>query len=239
MNDGTYITWKKWNAKEFASLGPGERFYYRQVLRCKSKKKHKVLEIGFGNGTLLRYFKNIDYEVIGVEINKALVEKALSTGFRAYNGFVWDISELKCEKFDLIVGLDVAEHMSQDELNKLFVWAKNHMNKEARLCLRFPEGGSPLGLVNQNGDFTHVSSLTVQKINWLCSNNNMVLYSYSDDLLSSNKLCSFGITGTSILIILQMHSKILRILMKFILYPLCPALRLSLNSIAVITKNEE
>jgi len=102
------------------------------------------------------------------------------------------------------------------------------------MYLRFPEGASPFGLANQNGDLMHVTSLTLPKIEALCVESYMKLVSYSDDLLSSNKLCSLGLIGRVVLILLQGYAYVLKCILKIILYPLAPSLRLGTNSIAVI-----
>jgi SAM-dependent methyltransferase len=231
-----YIRWKHWDIEKFAQVDPGASYYFDQLfkryrlLRCRSK----ILEIGFGNGELLGYLRKHDHEVMGVEINSHLVERAINSGFKAFMGAIWDIPELQHEKFDLIVAFDVAEHLTYMELNKLFSWVNGHLNKGGELILKFPEGASPFGLAYQNGDFTHVTSLTKGKVLALCDTNDLVLVSYKDEFLRSNKLCAFGFVGRIALIMLQGYASLLRWTMRILLYPLSIDLRLSTNSIAVI-----
>ena len=142
--------------------------------------------------------------------------------------------KLQPQRFDLVVAFDVAEHLSFDELQTFFSWVRDHLNEGGKLYLRFPEGASPLGLANQNGDFMHVTSLTLPKIEALCFEEGMKLVSYSDDVLSSNKLCSLGMIGRSILLLLQGYAYVLKFIIRIILYPMTTSLRLGKNSIAVI-----
>ncbi|MHB8747308.1 MAG: class I SAM-dependent methyltransferase [Gammaproteobacteria bacterium] len=235
MDTGAYIGWKQWHSEQFAAVAPGTHFYFDQIFGRRPGKMGKVLEIGYGNGALLGYLRARGHAVVGVEINEPLVTRANECGYTAYQGAAWAIAELQPQHFDLIVAFDVAEHMSYEELRIFFAWARDHLNEGGKLYLRFPEGASPFGLANQNGDFTHVTSLSLPKIEALCAGSRTELVSYSDDVLSSNKLCAFGPAGKLILLLLQGYAAALKGMLKLILYPLATSLRLGTNSIAVIT----
>jgi SAM-dependent methyltransferase len=235
MKYNGYIEWKNWSEDEFGLVMPGSRFHFNQMFRNRFKNKSKIVEIGFGNGELLSYFSDLGHQVIGVEINNDLVERAQKSGYTAYSGVIFEIPELQSEKFDLIVATAVAEHMHYDELVALFLWANKHLNDGGTLHLVFPEGASPFGLGYQNGDFTHLSCLTKSKIEALCNISNMELTSYKDERLVSNKLCSLGFLGKVSLYFLQTYSVFLKWLIKILLFPLCPTLKLSTNSIAIIS----
>jgi hypothetical protein len=232
-----YIEWKKWSQNDFAKLTPGNHFHFQQIFNEKLKEKSRILEIGFGNGELLGYFNTKEHEVIGVEINCDLVNRAKNAGYVAHLGTVWDIPELETEKFDLIVAFAVVEHLNYVDLKKLFIWFNNHLKDGGFVYLKFPEGSSPLALGYQHGDFTHISCLTKPKLELLCNISNLNLLSYDDELLVSNKLCSFGLVGRTILVWIQLYSKMLKFLIRIILFPLCTTIKLSTNSIAVITRN--
>lgn len=237
LSGDNYIRWKNWDAGNFAHASSGAIFYFTQFFKRHPvlRKQSEVLEIGFGNGELLGYLKDRGHKVVGVEINPHLVERAAQAGFEAYAGLVWDISELQSRTFDSIFAFDVVEHMTQTELNAFFSWAKSHLKSEGRLILRFPEGASPFGLAYQNGDFTHVTSLTASKTNSLCEMNGLKLLSYSDEFLRSNQLCSYGFIGKLALIMLQAYAKVLRTMMRVLFYPLSLDIKFSTNSIAVIS----
>lgn len=234
MNYSGYIGWKKWGEEDFGLVLPGSRFCFDQIFKKKLTENSKVLEIGFGNGELLGYFHAQGHQVVGIEINDTLVDRAKKAGYAAYSGAVWNIAELQSEKIDLIVAFAVAEHMCYEELNALFSWSREHLNDSGALYLKFPEGASPLGLGYQHGDFTHVSCLTKPKIKALCNANSMVLLSYRDELLVSNKLCSFGLIGKMVLLLLQWYASLLKLAIRIVLFPLNPSLNLATNSIAVI-----
>lgn len=234
MDHKKYIGWKKWGEDDFGLVKPGSCFCFDQIFNPKLSARSKVLEVGFGNGELMGYFRALGHAVVGVEISDELVCRANSLGYVAYSGNVWEINELQPVKFDLIAAFDVMEHMNFEQLNAFFSWARKHLNEDGKLYLRFPEGASPFGLANQNGDFTHVTSLTKPKIEVLCNANSLYLLDYSDELLSSNKLCTFGLLGKIILLVLQVYSRTVKWSMRILLYPVATSLRLGTNSIAVI-----
>ena len=234
MSDSGYIEWKKWSEESFGFTMLGSNNSFDQTFKKRLKTKSKVLEIGFGNGELLNYFRAHGHQVFGVEVNDALVGRAKNAGYAAYSGSVVDIVELQQDLFDVIVAFAVAEHMHYEELNALFSWSRKHLYPGGTLYLKFPEGASPLGLGYQNGDFTHVLCLTKPKIEALCSLNNMQLLSYSDEPLVSNRLCSFGLVGKMALMVLQWYAKFLKCAIKFVLFPLNPSLSLATNSLAII-----
>lgn len=235
MNYDGYLGWKRWDKKTFGVVTPGSRFSFHQTFKHGLKKKSRILEIGFGNGELLTYFHTQGHQVVGVEINSTLVDRANNFGYEAYSGAVWDIAELQSESFDLIVAFSVVEHLTHDELNAFFLWARERLNDSGAMCLKFPEGASPFGLGYQNGDFTHVSCLTKSKIELLCNVNNLDLKSYDDELIVSNKLCSFGFLGKVVLVIMQWYAKWLKLAIRIFLFPVSTSLRLGTNSIAIIT----
>jgi len=230
-----YIEWKSWSEDAFGLVAPGTRFHFDQIFRLTSKRKLKVLEIGFGNGELLGYFRALGHHVVGIEINDSLVERAIKSLYPAYLGCVWEISDLQSIKFDILVAFAVAEHMHHSDLLNLFSWASEHLSPGGKLYLKFPEGASPFGLGYQNGDFTHVTCLTKPKIKALCNETHMELISYKDEPLVSNKLCSLGVLGFVVLYFLQAYSVLLKMLTRILFLPVCPSLRLATNSIAIIT----
>jgi SAM-dependent methyltransferase len=238
MKYSGYIEWKNWSEDDFGLVMPGSRFHFNQMFRNRFKKKSKIVEIGFGNGELLSYFRELGHQVVGVEINNDLVERAKKSEYAAYSGCIWEIPEIQSEKFDLIVGLAVAEHLNYNDLVELLSWANKHLNVGGTLHLMFPEGASPFGLGYQHGDFTHVSCLTKSKVEDLCNVSNMELTSYTDEKLVSNKLCSFGFPGKVGLYLLQTYSILVKCLIKILLLPVCPTLKLSTNSIAVISSSK-
>jgi 2-polyprenyl-3-methyl-5-hydroxy-6-metoxy-1,4-benzoquinol methylase len=162
-----YLKWKNWsNAREnFGSLTVANSKYFTrqfEVAGVKIKKELRVLEIGFGNGSLLQYLKEVGCKVTGTELNCILVEKGLESGFNVICTDSLDC--FKADSFDLVLAFDVLEHISDERILDLFTSIKRVINNDGLFFARFPNGDSPLGLPYQNGDVTHVNAIGSGKI---------------------------------------------------------------------------
>lgn len=234
MDDTTYMRWKSWAPDAFGVVPAGSRHYFDQLFRRTLRARQTALEIGFGNGVLLAYLREHGLDTVGTETNRRLVDVAVAAGFAAYLGVPQRIEAIRDRKFDLIVGIDVAEHMTQVQLQDLFEWVGGHLAPGGRMVLRFPEGASPLSLPAQNGDFTHVTYLTRTKLESLALATGLRLTTYRDDVVSSNRLCSFGWSGKVVLHLLQFYAKVLSAVVRALLAPLNSPLRLATNSVATL-----
>ena len=96
-----------------------------EVVMFLPKSYSKVLEVGCGEGTFLRYI-NPDAEVWGIEPNKLAANKASEIYHVVYNDFFDNVlSEIPDNYFDLVICNDVIEHMADH--NDFFNKIKNKM----------------------------------------------------------------------------------------------------------------
>ncbi|MGF2880104.1 class I SAM-dependent methyltransferase [Acinetobacter johnsonii] len=162
-----YLEWKRWG-DEFGYVSSHQSKYYdlelRDVIEILGKNNLRVLEIGYGNGSFLGYCFKKKWEVYGIEINEKLVDLAKGNGFNAYSS----LGSVPDNYFDLIVAFDVIEHVSNDEIVPLLNNIKRKINKDGLCLFRFPNGDSPMGMKNQNGDLTHNNFIGSEKILQLC-----------------------------------------------------------------------
>lgn len=158
--DKTYSLWKSWDESQFGMLHPFEERYFDQELkrtRSVIPSDAKVLEIGFGNGKFLSYARKRGWSVIGIEANDQLVDLAGERGFDVLHAD--NLSQIESDKFDLVIAFDVLEHVPKDELLGWFFEINRVLKAGGCFVARFPNGDSPFGLLNQNGDVTHVTSI--------------------------------------------------------------------------------
>lgn len=123
-------------------------------------KGSRVLEIGFGDGQLLRWCQTQGHAVTGVEIVPALVERARELGIDCLPGPVGK-DTLGDRRFDAIVAFDVFEHMTFEEIAAFFEQTKRNLAPGGFYLLRFPNGASPFGYGYQASDITHKSILSL------------------------------------------------------------------------------
>jgi SAM-dependent methyltransferase len=164
--DDEYLVWKNWESDQFFQCSKFEAATYRAELKKTGLNSiQNTVEIGFGNGGFLAYSKKQNWNVIGVELNDELLLRARAKGVEALH--FHEFSTIKNEWADLIVAIDVFEHIEQKKLETLLAEIFLKLKSGGALLARFPNGDSPFGLINQNGDITHINALGSYKVEYL------------------------------------------------------------------------
>ena len=162
-----YANWKGWLSNHFGDLNKSQRKYYAAEIKrlgMISKPGIRVLEVGFGAGDFLTFASEQGWIVSGLEANESLVEIGKSRGFNVFSGS--DMRLFEENSFDLIVAFDVLEHISNDEMIVFLKGIERVLKSNGIFLARFPNGDSPFGLMNQNGDTTHVNFLGRGKVDF-------------------------------------------------------------------------
>jgi SAM-dependent methyltransferase len=168
--DDEYINWKNWENNLFCQCTKFEAATYRaEIKKTGLHVIQNVVEIGFGNGGFLAYARKRGWNVIGVELNDELVSRARNKGIEALP--FHEFAAITNESVDLIVAIDVFEHIEKIQLEELLSQVRLKLKPGGVLLARFPNADSPFGLVNQNGDFTHVTALGSYKVEYLAKKN--------------------------------------------------------------------
>lgn len=166
--NNNYCDWKSWDAESFGKLKATEEKYFSAEIR-KSKTNFycdtAVLEIGFGNGSFLKYCKQNSWKVVGIEANKQLVIEAKKNNYEAIHAD--NLLKIQSASFDLIVAFDVLEHIPLETLPGFLDSIRRVLKKNGIFIARFPNGDSPFGLQGQNGDPTHVTVIGSGKAKFL------------------------------------------------------------------------
>jgi len=171
-----YLKWKAWQEDSFGTRTRLDAKYFEAELkktRATFAPNSKVLEIGFGNGNFLTYGKEQQWEMFGTEVNKDLIESGRRHGFNVFH--TDDLRAFSDASFDLIVAFDVLEHVHLDQLADFLSQVKRVLISGGYFIARFPNGDSPFGLVNQNGDITHITTIGSGKARFLAAKLNVEL----------------------------------------------------------------
>ncbi|MBU3601780.1 bifunctional 2-polyprenyl-6-hydroxyphenol methylase/3-demethylubiquinol 3-O-methyltransferase UbiG [Polynucleobacter sp. AM-25C3] len=166
MDYEDYSNWKGWlNKVPFGSLSIDSRNKYKLQLDKLhvDYKNINALEIGFGNGGFIKFLLENGSNVEGIEIQESLLEEASNLGIPAHNS----LASLTNGPYDLIVGFDVLEHLTLEQLQQYFLVFKSVLKPDGKMIFRFPNGDSFVGLSAQNGDFTHVTAIGLSKLEQL------------------------------------------------------------------------
>ncbi|WP_419817061.1 class I SAM-dependent methyltransferase [Glaciibacter flavus] len=169
MTDSTkrdYSEWKGWSEGSFGTLSRSDIDYFEREMNriSRGRAARTVLEIGFGDGRFLEFMRALGCEVTGVELLPELVHRAVSAGFRAYRAD--EPNALSGQQFDLVVALDVLEHIPPEQTVEFLASLKDRLADRGRVVLRFPNADSWLGSPFQNGDPTHVNAIGLMKMQY-------------------------------------------------------------------------
>lgn len=166
-NYATYGAWKDWQSDDFMRIADWERSYYTDELRDVQLAGRDVLEIGFGNGSFLRWAKDEGARLFGTEVLPEALAHAEQTGVTT---LPLDLAESVPDyagRFALIAAFDVMEHLSYAENQRLLDQVAALLAPGGRFVARFPNGQSPFGRVYQNGDMTHSCMLSASIVRQL------------------------------------------------------------------------
>lgn len=153
---GSYLRFKEWNDTHDKSA---HRIFQMELASLDLQAGARVLELGFGEGRFLDFAKDEGYTVTGIEIIPELVAAAEKRGHDVILGGL-DVLGKLTDRYDLVVALDVIEHLDRDELKTLFQQCAVLLRPGGSVFLRCPNGSSPFSLGHQNSDLTHRSFLT-------------------------------------------------------------------------------
>ena len=159
-----YSEWKRWNMTAFGEYSKKENYYYRRLFQKYLRKRDvRILEIGYGNGGLAGWLaKNYPRtKWSGVEIQPHLVKKASDAGFNAYS----DLNQIT-NTYHIVIMLDVLEHLTDYEIKALFTKLENIIEPNGKVIARTPNGAGPMGLPNQTGDPTHITSVNINRLSF-------------------------------------------------------------------------
>jgi 2-polyprenyl-3-methyl-5-hydroxy-6-metoxy-1,4-benzoquinol methylase len=161
-----YAEWKRWDGA-FTTSEKDARYFAAEFDGI-ALRGVRVLEIGFGNGGFIAWAKNQGADVAGIELNAEMRDAARRAGFTAFDA---TLAELAAQptRYDIVVAFDVIEHWDAAELIENFQHIRTLLGDGGLFVSRFPNGQSPFGRVFQHGDFSHKSTLSTYKIEYLAS----------------------------------------------------------------------
>ena len=161
-----YVQWKSWVDAEFGKYSPLDAGYYAAEFGVRPQTKARVLEIGFGNGSLLGWLRDAGVDTYGVEANPVLIDRAKQflRGEKAFSSLEDATLSSLSGTFSYIIGLDVLEHVPMDSLPGMLCRVRSLLAPGGVAIFRFPNGDSPFGRLYQHGDPTHVTTLGSERI---------------------------------------------------------------------------
>jgi 2-polyprenyl-3-methyl-5-hydroxy-6-metoxy-1,4-benzoquinol methylase len=184
-----YPRWKRWNLELTCNVEDARCF--AGELRGFELSGRRLVEIGFGAGSFMVWAREQGAQVIGVEIQKELIEHARSAGFEAFES-VLDLHRAYGRSFDLVVGFDLLEHLSHDEIVSMFAEVDSLLKPGGGALFRFPNGLSPFSRMAQHSDATHRTVVTPAKLSQFVMSTNLSITTVRNAYRDINRK---GLTG--------------------------------------------
>jgi 2-polyprenyl-3-methyl-5-hydroxy-6-metoxy-1,4-benzoquinol methylase len=162
-------------ASQHASCGDGESaaLVYRRDIRPALPRPPAgpILDIGCGQGQLVRLLLADGYDARGVDVSPEQVSLAQAAGLegRVRKGDYRDVLAEMAGQLSAVTATDVLEHLAKPEVLDTFDRVGRALAAGGVLIARVPNAASPFGGLIRHGDFTHESSYTARSIRQLAA----------------------------------------------------------------------
>lgn len=197
-----------------------------------------VLEVGCGNGELLSYLKLVGYQnAVGIDTSAEQINIAKENVPNAYyveNSI--DFLENRTEEYDLIVAIDVLEHLSKKDAITFVKKINSALRLGGKIILTTPNANSIFAARYIFGDITHETAYTENSLDVLLNDAYFDGISIKDSEWKPRSMIDlFGLSGIRWMLLrpFRMARRVSAILE---LGPVGATIPLALNLIAVAYK---
>lgn len=138
---------------------------YRRDLRPRLAAAGRVLDIGCGQGELVRLLHEDGFDAWGVDASPEQVRIANAAGTdRVELADLHDYLRARPGSWDAVVATDVLEHLDADEILAACDAVRRALRPGGRFVARVPNAVSPLGGYTMYGDVTHRTWFTPRSV---------------------------------------------------------------------------
>ena len=155
-----------------SDAGGAAAFIYQRDIRpmLPSPETGPVVDIGCGQGELVRLMTADGYDARGIDISPEQVAIARAAGLnQVQQGDYRDILGARNGQFAAVTATDVLEHLTKDEVLAAFDHVAAALAPNGVFVARVPNAVSPFGGNIRYGDFTHESWYTERSVRQLAA----------------------------------------------------------------------
>ena len=161
-------------ATQHAGRGAGTAtaLIYRRDIRplLPGRSAGLVMDIGCGQGQLVRLLLADGYDACGVDLSPEQVAIAQDAGLNhVHHGDYRQLLTERQGQMSAITATDLLEHLTKDEVLDTFDRVVRALTPGGVFVARVPNAVSPLGGHIRYGDFTHESSYTARSVRQLAA----------------------------------------------------------------------
>jgi 2-polyprenyl-3-methyl-5-hydroxy-6-metoxy-1,4-benzoquinol methylase len=145
---------------------------YRRGIRphLRSPQDGPVLDIGCGQGTLVRLMRRDGYDAAGVDVSPEQIMLAHAAGVpEAQLGDYRDVLQARPGHYAAVTATDVLEHLGKPAVLDTFDLVAGALAPGGVFIARVPNAVSPLGGHIFHGDFTHETRFTGRSLRQLAA----------------------------------------------------------------------
>ena len=153
---------------------PIDHLYFDELWKKSGlNQEQRILEIGFGAGSFLDWALMRGHKPTGIDILPEVLAATAARGHKVFRGPLHK-DMFTIERFDIICAFDLFEHLTLQEIHQHIDDCIPLFEKSPKFLLRFPNGSSPLYCVHQNSDVTHKTILSLDLMNQILVEHNLV-----------------------------------------------------------------
>lgn len=139
-NENSSMLWNKLNFTNLPDLAKSSVYKHKLsiVLRQVNKIQGKILDVGFGNGLLIKKIQNKNVSLFGIDISMKSVKEIRKIKKGCF--IVGNILRIPFDSsyFDCVLALDVFEHISAKDTFKAYSEVRRVLKKGSYLIISVP-----------------------------------------------------------------------------------------------------
>jgi SAM-dependent methyltransferase len=145
--------------------GPATGLVYRRDIRPHLPKSGRVLDIGCGQGELVRQLRADGFDASGIDISpeQVAIARAKGVGPIVLGDFHDHLTE-SVGRWQAVIATDLLEHLGKDDVLRAFDSIHRALASGGSFVARVPNAVSPTGGHVMFGDITHETWFTARSV---------------------------------------------------------------------------
>lgn len=157
------------------------KYNFSEIFKDPKSSRFNVLEIGPGMGEFVHFLNEQKIVNIDVIDNDKSIATLITKKYKISNFYTTQkiaALENKLHQYNLIVMIQVLEHLPINQYENVLRTLYRHLQKNGFLVIVVPNGNNPLGLIERYADLQHYNCFTEQSLRDLINYSGIKKYEY-------------------------------------------------------------